>query len=40
MLALVIAISLLVLLALTGANLLVENTTSDELSKMGIEKKL
>jgi len=40
MFVLVIAICLLVLFALTGANLLVENTNSDELSKMGIEKKL
>lgn len=39
MLALTIAICLLVLLALAGANLLVENINSDELSKMGVEKK-
>jgi len=39
MFVLVILISLLLLLLLAGANLLVENINSDELSNMGIEKK-
>lgn len=39
MFILVAAASLLVLFALTGANLLVENINADELSEMGVEKK-
>ncbi len=39
MFVLVVAICLLLLFALTGADLLVENINSDELSKMGVEKK-
>ena len=39
MFVLVIAICMLGLLVLAGANLLVENINSDELSKMGVEKK-
>ena len=40
MLVIVTAIVLLLLLALAGADLLVENISSDELSSMGIEKKV
>jgi len=39
MLVIVIAICLLVLLALSGVDLFVSNISSDELSKMGVEKK-
>jgi hypothetical protein len=34
-----VSISLLLLLILAGADLLVENINSDELSNMGVEKK-
>ncbi|HEX9331883.1 MAG TPA: hypothetical protein VF896_08360 [Anaerolineales bacterium] len=40
MLILVVLVCLLLFLALAGANLLVENINSDELSNMGVEKKL
>ena len=40
MFVIVISILLLVFLALAGADLLVENLNSDELSNMGVEKKL
>ena len=40
MLVIVTAIVLLLLLALAGADLLVENISSDELSSMGVEKKV
>lgn len=36
----VVVILLLLFLALAGADLLVENINSDELSNMGVEKKL
>jgi len=39
MFVIVISILLLVFLALAGADLLVENINSDELSNMGVEKK-
>ena len=39
MFAIVVLILLLVFLALAGANLLVENINSDELSSMGVEKR-
>ena len=39
MFAVVISILLLVFLALAGADLLVSNINSDELSNMGVEKK-
>jgi hypothetical protein len=39
MFVLVVSISLLLLLLLAGANLLVENINSDELSSMGVERK-
>jgi len=37
--AIVVSILLLVFLALAGADLLVSNINSDELSSMGVEKK-
>jgi hypothetical protein len=40
MFTVVVLICLLLFLALAGANLLVENINSDELSNMGVEKKL
>jgi hypothetical protein len=40
MFVIVVSILLLVFLALAGADLLVENLNSDELSNMGVEKKL
>ena len=39
MFAIVVSILLLVFVALAGADLLVSNINSDELNKMGIEKK-
>jgi hypothetical protein len=39
MFVLVVSISLLLLLLLSGADLLVENINSDELSSMGVERK-
>ena len=39
MFVLVISILLLLFLALASADLLVENLSSDELSKMGVEKR-
>ena len=39
MFAIIISVLLLVFVALAGANLLVENINSDELSNMGVEKK-
>ena len=39
MFALVVSILLLLFLALASADLLVENLSSDELSKMGVEKR-
>jgi hypothetical protein len=39
MFVIVISILLLVFLALAGADLLVSNINSDELSNMGVEKK-
>ena len=39
MFAIIVSILLLVFAALAGANLLVENINSDELSNMGVEKK-
>jgi hypothetical protein len=39
MFAIIISILLLVFLALAGADLLVSNLNSDELSNMGVEKK-
>jgi len=36
----VVVVLLLLFLALAGADLLVENINSDELSNMGVEKKL
>ena len=40
MFVIVTAILLLLLLALAGADLLVANMSSDELSSMGVEKKV
>jgi hypothetical protein len=40
MFAIVVSILLLLFVALAGADLLVSNINSDELSKMGVEKKL
>jgi len=40
MFVLIVSICLLLFLALAGADLLVENINSDELSNMGVEKKL
>ena len=40
MFAIVVSILLLVFVALAGADLLVSNINSDELSNMGVEKKL
>jgi hypothetical protein len=40
MFVIVVVVLLLLFLALAGADLLVENINSDELSKMGVEKKL
>ena len=40
MFVVVASILLLLFLALAGADLLVENLNSDELSNMGVEKKL
>jgi hypothetical protein len=40
MFVIVVLILLLVFLALAGADLLVENINSDELSNMGVEKRL
>jgi len=40
MFAVVVVVLLLLFLALAGADLLVENINSDELSNMGVEKKL
>jgi hypothetical protein len=40
MFVIVVSILLLVFLALAGADLLVENINSDELSNMGVEKKI
>jgi hypothetical protein len=39
MFAIIVSILLLVFVALAGADLLVENINSDELSNMGVEKK-
>jgi len=39
MFAIVVSVLLLLFVALAGADLLVSNINSDELSKMGIEKK-
>jgi hypothetical protein len=39
MFAVVVSILLLLFVALAGADLLVSNINSDELSKMGVEKK-
>ena len=39
MFAIIVSVLLLVFLALAGADLLVENINSDELSNMGVEKK-
>jgi hypothetical protein len=39
MFAIVVSILLLLFVALAGADLLVSNINSDELSKMGIDKK-
>jgi hypothetical protein len=39
MFAVIVSILLLVFLALAGADLLVENINSDELSNMGVEKR-
>jgi hypothetical protein len=39
MFAIIVSISLLLFVALAGADLLVSNINSDELSKMGVEKK-
>lgn len=39
MFAIIVSILLLVFLALAGADLLVSNINSDELSNMGVEKK-
>ena len=40
MFAIAIIICLLLLLALSGADLFISNISSDELSNMGVEKKL
>lgn len=40
MFTVIVLFCLLLFLALAGANLLVENINSDELSNMGVEKKL
>ena len=40
MFAIIISVLLLLFAALAGADLLVENINSDELSNMGVEKKL
>ena len=40
MFVLIVSICLLLFLALAGADLLVANINSDELSNMGVEKKL
>ena len=40
MFAIVVTILLLLFVALAGADLLVSNINSDELSNMGVEKKL
>jgi hypothetical protein len=39
MFAIIVSVLLLVFVALAGADLLVENINSDELSNMGVEKK-
>jgi hypothetical protein len=39
MFVIVVAICLLLLLALAGADMLVSNLSSDELSSMGVERK-
>jgi hypothetical protein len=39
MVAIVVSVLLLLFVALAGADLLVSNINSDELSKMGIEKR-
>ena len=39
MFAIIISVLLLLFVALAGADLLVENINSDELSNMGVEKK-
>ena len=39
MFAIIISVSLLLFVALAGADLLVSNINSDELSNMGVEKK-
>ena len=39
MFAIIVSILLLLFVALAGADLLVENINSDELSNMGVEKK-
>jgi hypothetical protein len=40
MFVVIVSFCLLLFLALAGADLLVENLNSDELSNMGVEKKL
>jgi hypothetical protein len=40
MFVVIVLLCLLLFLALAGADLLVENINSDELSNMGVEKKL
>ncbi|MGZ9235313.1 MAG: hypothetical protein ACXW4E_07285 [Anaerolineales bacterium] len=40
MFVIVVLVCVLLFLALAGADLLVENINSDELSNMGVEKKL
>ena len=40
MFVLIVSICLLLFLALAGADLLISNLNSDELSNMGVEKKL
>jgi hypothetical protein len=40
MFVVIVVVLLLLFLALAGADLLVENLNSDELSNMGVEKKL
>jgi len=39
MFAIIVSVLLLVFVALAGADLLVENINSDELSNMGVERK-
>jgi len=39
MFAIIVSVSLLLFVALAGADLLVSNINSDELNKMGVEKK-